>query len=166
MWDDWTWWWSRLKWFWNDWRLGRMLWVPNRWLANKLWSIERINMRRWRETTKFLKQAQKNSTPAASVYASNIANMAHKDLSHLTYFNNNKKDHYITSCPESRKKKTPLKSNASTVEEKTISPISILKRKTWSQKTSDSLNDYYVDRLMWMMTPLLSEKKSVSALLD
>ena len=48
-------------------------------------------------------RAQKNSTPAASVYAPNVASTACKDLSHITYFNYNKKDHYATKCPKPRK---------------------------------------------------------------
>ena len=50
-------------------------------------------------------RAWKNSIPAVSIYASNVASTAHKDLSHLTCFNSDRKGHYATKCPKPRKKR-------------------------------------------------------------
>ena len=47
-----------------------------------------------------------------------------------------------------RKKKTSPMSNASNVEGSAISPTSVLRKRTKSQKTSDSLNNLCVDGLM------------------
>ena len=65
-----------------------------------------------------------------------------------------------------RKKKTSPMLNASTAEGRAISPINVLRRKSRSQKTSDSLDNLRVDGLTWTVTLSPSEKKSVSALLD
>ena len=43
-------------------------------------------MEGWQGKRKFLERAQKDSTPAAGVYAPNVASNR-KDLSHLTCFN-------------------------------------------------------------------------------
>ena len=48
-------------------------------------------------------QTRKDSTPDAGVHAPNVTSTAHKDLSHTTYFNCNKKGHYTTKCLEARK---------------------------------------------------------------
>ena len=50
-----------------------------------------------------LRGAQKDSTPAAGIYAPNVTSMARKNLSHITCFNYNKKSHYTTKCLEPRK---------------------------------------------------------------
>ena len=65
-----------------------------------------------------------------------------------------------------KKKKISPMSNASTVEGRAISLTSVFKRKTRSQKTGDSLDDFCVNRLMWRVTLLSFKKKSVLALLD
>ena len=99
--DDQTWRWSRLEWFWNDWGLGTLPWAPDRWSADKSWSKKRTNMKddegrgRW--------WPQKDSTPAASVHAPNVASTAREDLSHITCFNYDQNGHYATKCPKPRK---------------------------------------------------------------
>ena len=51
------------------------------------------------------KWAQNNSGsfPTTKANAPNVASPACKDLSHITYFNCDKKGHYMTKCPEPRK---------------------------------------------------------------
>ena len=92
--------------------------------------------------------------------------MACKDLSYLTCFNSDEKGHYTIKCSKPKKKETPPKSIASTVERRAILPTSVLKRRTKSQKTSNSLDDHRIDGLLWTATLLPCEKKSVLALLD
>lgn len=65
-----------------------------------------------------------------------------------------------------KKKNTSSILNASIIEKIVILPISLLKLKTRSQKTSTSLDNFCVNRPMWIMTLSSSKKKSVSDLLD
>ena len=60
------------------------------------------------------KRAQKDSTPAAGVYAFKIANTARKNLSHFTCFNSDKKDRYVTKYPKPKDQKHLTKTSVST----------------------------------------------------
>ena len=48
-------------------------------------------------------QTRKDSTPNTGVHTLNVASMAHKDLSYITYFNYNKKSHYMTKYLKAKK---------------------------------------------------------------
>lgn len=49
------------------------------------------------------KRAWKNFIPVTNIYASNIASIACKDLSHISYINYNNKDHYAIKCLKPKK---------------------------------------------------------------
>ena len=51
----------------------------------------------------------------------------------------------VSALHPRKKKKISTMSNASTVEERAILPISVLKKGTRSQKTSDNLDNLYVN---------------------